>query len=326
MAEDYYQTLGVDRKASPAEIQKAYRKLARKYHPDMNPDDKSAKENFQKVQQAYDVLNDPEKRQKYDQYGSAFEQAGGAGPGWESFRGAGGPGGVDFDLNELFGGAGGPGGAAGFEEILRQFGGGRAGGGSAGGRRRGRAQPARTRGADVEHELPIPFTTSILGGEARLSVRRADGHVESITVKIKPGIADGKKMRLRGQGEESPNGGPPGDLLITIRVGHHPCFRRHGDDLEVSVPVTVGEAALGAKVDVPTPKGAITLKIPPGTSSGKRLRVKGMGAPHAEGAGHGDLYAEIQIVLPDSLDKESQDLVRQFEQRNPQTPRSALRW
>ena len=321
MAEDYYQTLGVDRKASSAEIQKAYRKLARKHHPDMNPDDKSAKEKFQKVQQAYDVLNDPDKRQKYDQYGSAFEQAGGAGPGWEAFRGAGGPGGFEFDLNDLFGGAGGPGGgSAGYEEILRQLGGGR------GGRRRGRAQPARARGADLEHELQIPFTTSITGGEARLSVRRADGHVESITLKIKPGIEDGKKMRLRGQGEESPNGGSPGDLLITIRVGKHAYFRRRGDDLEVSVPVTVGEAALGAKIDLSTPKGVISLKIPAGTSSGRRLRVKGLGAPHSEGSGHGDLYAEIQIVLPDALDKESLDLIRQFDHRNPQSPRADLQW
>ena len=212
------------------------------------------------------------------------------------------------------------GGSAGYEEILRQFAGGR------GGKRRGRAQPPRSRGADLEHELQIPFATSIIGGEVRLSVRRADGHVESITLKIKPGIEDGTKMRLRGQGEESPNGGSPGDLLVTVRVGKHSHFRRRGNDLEVSVPVTVGEAALGAKVDIPTPKGIITLKIPPGTSSGKRLRVKGMGAPHPEGSGQGDLYAEIQIVLPHALDKDSLDLIREFESRNPQTPRTDLRW
>ena len=316
MAEDYYQILGVDRKASRTEIQKAYRKLAHKHHPDVNPDDKSAKEKFQRIQQAYDVLNDPEKRQLYDQYGAGFEQAGRAGPGWGAAPGAGGQG-FEFDLNDLFGGGPGPG-PGGVEDILRQFTG-------RGGKRRGRGQPVRMRGADLEHELQIPFTTSITGGEARLNVRRADGHVESITVKIQAGIEDGRKMRLRGQGEASPNGGPPGDLLITVRVGKHPYFRRRGDDLEVSVPVTVAEAALGAKVDLPTPKGVISLKIPPGTSSGKRLRLKGQGAPLPSG-GHGDLYAEVQIALPNSLDQESQDLIRQFDSRNEQFPRTDLRW
>jgi DnaJ-class molecular chaperone len=316
MADDYYQILGVDRKASAAEIQKAYRKLARKYHPDMNPDDKSAKEKFQKIQQAYDVLNDADKRRLYDQYGSAFESAGAGGPGWESFRGGqAGPSGFEgFDFGQMFGGEGGGGG---FDDILRQF--------TGRGGRRGRKPAGPTRGADLEHDLQIAFHTSITGGEARLNLRRADGRAETIAVKIPAGIEDGKKLRLTGKGDLSPRGGPPGDLLIRIHVGKHPHFTRHGKDLEVRVPVTLAEAALGAKIDLPTPQGVISLKVPPGSSTGRRLRLKGMGVTTSDGAA-GDLYAEIQIVLPPSLDEASLDLVRQLERRNPHQPRADLTW
>jgi len=317
MAEDYYKILGISRNASQADIQKAYRKLARECHPDMNPDDRAAKDKFQQIQQAYDVLNDQEKREKYDRYGSSFESMGGGGPGWQTFQG-GRQGFQDVDFSALFGQGGGAGGFGGFEDILQQF----AGGGTG---RRSRRRPARARGADLLHDLQIPFNTSVTGGEAQLSVRRAGGKVETLTVKIPAGITDGKKIRLRGQGEPSPARGSAGDLLITVRVGGHACFRRRGNDLEVSVPVTLAEAALGAKVDVPTPKGEISLTVPPGTSSGKRLRLKGMGVPN-NGGGVGDLYAEIQIVLPDSLDEESAELVRQFNQRHPLNPRSDLKW
>jgi len=312
MAQDYYQTLGVSKTASQAEIQKAYRKLARKHHPDMNPDDRTAKDKFKKIQEAYDVLNDPQKREMYDRYGSAFESAGGAGPRWGA---RGGPEGFqDIDFSQVFGQGGGGGG--GFEEILRQF---------AGGARTGRRPSPRTRGADLEHELHVPFNTAVTGGQAQLSVRRADGKIETISVKIPAGIEDGRKIRLRGQGEASSSGGSPGDLLITVRVAEHPHFRRHGHDLELAVPVTLAEAALGAKVDIPTPQGEISLRIPPGTSSGKRLRLKGLGVP-TESGGHGDLYAEIQIVIPDSLDEASLELVRQFDQRRPLRPRTNLQW
>jgi len=158
-----------------------------------------------------------------------------------------------------------------------------------------------------------------------LSVRRARGKVETITVTIPTGIKDGEKMRLRGQGEPAPSGGSPGDLMITIRVAAHPHFRRRGNDLELSVPVTLAEAALGAKVDVPTPQGEISLKIPAGSSSGKRLRLKGMGVPAADGS-RGDLYAEIQIVIPESLDEESRELVRRFDKRRVLQPRADLKW
>lgn len=316
MAQDYYQILGVSRTASQAEIQKAYRKLARKFHPDMNPDDKTAKDKFKKVQEAYDVLNDPQKREMYDRYGSAFESfGGGARPRSGSFRG-GSEGFEEIDFGQVFGQGGAGGGFGGIEEILRQF---------AGGSRHGRRPTPRSRGVDIEHELHVPFKTAVMGGRAELAVRRADGRIETISVTIPAGIEDGKKLNLRGQGEPSPSGGPAGDLLITIRVAEHPSFRRRGKDLEVSVPVTLAEAALGAKIDVPTPKGEISLKIPPGTSSGKRLRLKGVGVPDAK-AGPGDLYAEIQIVIPDSLDEESLELVRKFDKRRPLQPRAGLQW
>ena len=323
MAEDFYKILGVKRDASQAEIDKAYRKLARKHHPDMNPDDKSAGEKFKKVQRAYDVLSDSEKRQMYDRFGSDFEAAGGAGPGWEAFRRArGGAEGGDagpfagFDFSQLFGGGGA--GFGGFEDLVRQYTGG-------GGRRgRGRGSQAPTRGADLHHELEIPFQTSITGGQTQLAVRRADGKVETITAKIPAGIDDGQSIRLRGQGEASSTGGPSGDLLITIHVSKHPHFRRRGNDLEVAVPVTLAEAALGAKVDIPTPKGVIALKIPPRTSSGKRLRLKGLGV--ANRSGLGDMYAEVLIVLPESLDDESLDLIQRVERRHPHNPRADLQW
>ena len=270
MDEDYYKVLGVNRSASQAEIQKAYRNLARKYHPDMNPDDKSAKQKFQQVQKAYDVLNDAEKRELYDRYGSSFESLAGAGPGgagWQTHPGGGPQGFEDVDFSELFGrGFGGAGGGGGFEDIFKQF---RQGGAAPRGAPR---QPRR--GADLQHEITVPFATSIQGGEVRLSVRRPSGKVEPIAVKIPAGIEDGKKLRLRGKGDPGPAGGEPGNIFVTIHVAPHPYFIRRGNDLEVQLPVTLAEAALGSKIDVPTPHGTVTLTIPAGTSSGKRLRVR----------------------------------------------------
>ncbi len=313
MEEDYYKTLGVKRDASASDIQRAYRKLARKYHPDMNPGDSNAKERFQRVQEAYDVLSDPEKREMYDRYGSSFHAAGGrpgSGP-FHSQPGGAGAGFEEVDFSQLFGGRG----SEGFADIFRQFTG-------------GRAQGRRTRvprGADLEHELEVPFQTAITGGEAALSLRRPGGKVETISVKIPAGIEDGKKIRLRGQGEAADGGGKPGDILLKIRVAAHPFFRRRGSNLEVSVPVTLAEAALGAKIDVPTPQGTITLTIPPGTSGGKRLRAKGLGVVSDKGPA-GDLYAEIRIVLPKELDDETLEQIRELDRRYPLNPRAELRW
>jgi curved DNA-binding protein len=320
MADDYYKTLGVQRDASQADIEKAYRGLARKYHPDMNPDDKTAKKKFQAVQQAFDVLSDPSKRELYDRYGSSFESAARPGPqgarrpGW-----TGGPSVEDVDLSQFFGERFG-GGAGNFADIFSQFGAGR----GAAGRKRGAA--GRTRAADLEASVEIPLSMAVKGGEAQLSVHRANGRAETISVKIPAGIDEGKKIRLRGQGEPADGGGQPGDLLITVHVTPHAWFQRRGDHLHVRVPVTLLEAASGAKVDVPTPNGVVTLRVPAGTSSGTRLRVKGHGVA-ASGRPPGDLFAEVQIVLPTPLDAESLELIRKLDARHPgANPREHLRW
>jgi DnaJ-class molecular chaperone len=216
-------------------------------------------------------------------------------------------------LGDLFGRGGADESGGGFADLFRQFGGAR------GGRRAQRT----SRGNDLKHALTVPFATSILGGEAALSVQRQDGDVETIRVKIPAGIEDGKKIRLRGQGEPGAGDGPAGDILLTIHVSPHPQFRRIGHRLEVRVPVTLAEAAQGAKVDVPTPQGTITLTVPPNTSSGKKLRIKGHGIKTDP---PGDLFAEIQIVLPDNLSAEDRQALADISNRHPQNPRTELRW
>jgi len=325
MADDYYKTLGVRRDASQAEIQKAYRELARKLHPDLNPDDKTAKGKFQQVQKAFDVLNDQEKRELYDRYGSSFETIGAGGPQGRAHWGGdfgGGPGGFsaeNIDFSQFFGErfAEEPGGGFGdiFSHLRRAAGGG-------GGRT---ASAARRRGANVTHELQIPFATAINGGEVQITVSRKSGKTETISVKIPVGIEDGKKIRIRGQGEPGPRRGTPGDILITIRVGKHPFFTRQGNHLHVKVPVTLAEAAVGAKVDIPTPRGVVSLTVPAGSSSGTRLRVKGHGVTPQKGPA-GDLLAEIQIVLPKSLGEADRQLIRELDRRYSLDPRATLKW
>jgi len=319
MANDYYETLGVGRTATADEIQKAYRSLARKYHPDRNPDDASAKKKFQEVQAAFDVLNDAEKRKLYDQYGSNYEAFAGGGPtggGPGKWTYSTGPQTYPFDLNDLFGeGVEGGAGAGGFADLFKQFGRGAS----------ARRRPQAHRGADLKHELTVPFATAVLGGQAALSIQRHDGKLETIHLKIPVGIDDGKRIRLRGQGEPGTAGGASGDILVTVRVSPHPFFRRTGKRLDVRVPVTLAEAVRGAKIDVPTPQGTIALSIPPGTSSGKRLRIKGHGV-RPPNQTPGDLFAEIQIALPEGLTDEERQQLAEISSRHPQNPRTELRW
>lgn len=328
MAEDYYKTLGVPKNASQADIQKAYRELARKYHPDMNPNDKTAKKKFQQLQTAFDVLNNPEKREMYDRYGSSFETMGAGGPqpgqqqwSWSPGAGAAGPGGFsveDIDLSQFLGERFGqevPGG--GFGDLFGQF------------RRaasKGRKPAGKTsQPSEQVHEIQVPFNTAIAGGEVQVGIQRPSGKTDTLSVKIPAGIEEGKKIRLRGQGEPAKRGGPPGDILLLIHVAPHPYFQRRGNHLLVRVPVTLGEAAAGAKVDVPTPKGTVALSIPPGTSSGTKLRVKGHGVAPKNGAA-GDLLAEVQVVLPKQLSEADRKTIREIDQRYSQEPRKDLRW
>lgn len=319
MAEDHYETLGVPRTASAEDIRKAYRELARKYHPDLHPDDAAAKEKFKKVQTAFDVLNDQSKREMYDRYGSSFEGVGAGGPGggWGGgrgpFPGGGSGGGAEIDLESLFGGGGG------FGDFF---------GGGGGTRSRGRRRAARTAGEDVTARLDIPFTLAIDGGKTDVRFDR-NGKAETISVTIPQGLPDGARMRLRGQGLPGTGGGPAGDLLLEVRVEPHPLFRRSGDTLEVTLPVSIAEAIEGAKVDVPTPWGTIALKVPAGTSGGRKLRAAGMGVRHANGA-KGDLIAEVQIVLPDVADAAAREALLAAAKAAAGSaaagPRSALRW
>jgi curved DNA-binding protein len=329
MADDYYQILGVEKNASQADIQKAYRTLARKYHPDLHPDDKTAKEKFQKVQAAFDVLNEASKRELYDRYGSAFESAaaagagGGAGPRGGQWHTQGTPGGFEeIDFGQLFGERYGESGGGG-SPFAGLFGGFQRAAQAGGKGRRGRA--ADQPGTDVQSEIEIPFPTAIQGGKVEVGVQRAPGKVDRIEVKIPAGILDGGKIRLRGQGGPGAGKAAAGDLLLTVHVAVHPYFQRRGNDLIVRVPITLAEAVTGAKVDVPTPSGAISLRIPPRTSSGSKLRIRGHGLKLKDG-GAGDLYAEVQIVLPAVIDEATAEAIRKLDAEHPTNPRSELRW
>ncbi len=304
MPRDYYETLGVSKGASEDEIKKAYRKLARQYHPDRNPGDKQAEARFKEVQEAYDVLSDKSKQTQYDRFGFAGANAHGGpgGPGGFNWGGGGGPGNFEFQgdpeaaaemFRDLFGGAGS------FEDLL--------GSRQRGGRRRtARPEPA---GA-VEAEATIPFQAAAVGGTVALHVGD-----RQLDVKIPAGVEDGQKLRLRGQG---PHGE---DLLLKLHVAPHPYFRREGNNVVVEVPLSLAEAVLGAKVDVPTLAGErLSVKVPPGTSSGARLRLRG------KGIAGGDQYIEIKIVVPAPKDERSRELIEEFAKLNPQSPRAGLDW
>ncbi|AMV38639.1 DnaJ C-terminal domain-containing protein [Planctomyces sp. SH-PL62] len=317
---DYYDVLGVARDATPDAVKKAYRKLARQYHPDVNPGDKSAEKNFKEVQQAYDVLSDQEKRSMYDRYGAAgFEGMGAAGPRtsaseWTARFGE--PGQETVDFSEFFGqfgqggGRGAEGGAGLFDDLLGRMRGGKA------------ARPRA--GRDVEAHLSIPFLTAVRGGQTSIELQRGDGRRESLVVKIPPGVDEGSKLRLKGQGEPGPKGSPAGDLTITLAIEPHPYYKREGRDLLVEVPLTVAEAVLGAKVEVPSLDGMKALPIPGGASSGQKLRLKGQGVPGSAGKPDGDLFVVVKIVAPKNVDDESRRLIQEFADRNKQNPRAGL--
>lgn len=318
---DYYEILGVPRDATADQIKKAYRNLARKHHPDVNPGDKTAEAKFKEGQSAYDVLSDPEKRARYDQFGhAAFEGMGAAGPRsgaseWSARQA--GPGGFEnVDFSQFFGGGveEGEHGAGMFDELLGRFGAGRSG---------RRAGPRR--GADLDASLSIPFATAVLGGPTSVDLAREDGTRETLDVKIPPGTESGRKLRLRGRGGPGEKGAPAGDLTITVDVQPHPLFRRDGNNLSVDVPISIDEAILGARVDVPILSGTtVSLPVPPGSSSGQRLRVRGKGVPAHGDRPDGDLFVVLKIVVPKTVDEESRQLIRDFAQRNPIRPREGL--
>jgi len=303
---DYYKILGIDRNASQEDIKKAFRKLARKYHPDMNKGDKNSEEMFKEINEANEVLSDPEKRQKYDQFGvhwQQYERAGGRPEdfNWDSWRS---PFGgrtqtrqvSQEELEQLFGNLGGMGGFSDFFETL--FGGsGRAGGMGFGG------QPVRPsmRGRDTEHSIDITLEEAHRGTQRVLEWEGG----RKIEVKIPPGVKTGSKVRLRGQGGRGDLGGLSGDLFLKINVLSHPLFKREGDNLRTSVPVGLYDALLGGEVDVAAIDRRVKLKIPPETENGKIFRLNGLGMPNLRNPNKlGDLLVRIDVKLPKNLTRE----------------------
>jgi DnaJ-class molecular chaperone len=339
---DYYEILGIGRSATPDEIKKAHRKLVRKYHPDVNKNNKEAEEKFKEVQEAYDVLSEPGKRRNYDQFGHAGVGAGGA-PGagggntqdvWEAFRraqqqqgGAGFPGGDPRRGGYSW--RSGPGvsvedfeGAGDFGDIFEQLFGARGAAGAGGRTARARPAPTAPRGADVEHPVTLTFAQAARGTTLPLQINR-DGKLETIDIKIPAGVKDGSRVRIRGKGQQSP-GGEAGDLFIVTRVHEHPYFRREGLDILLDVPISLYEALLGTKIDVPTLEGPITLTLPPGTSSGSKLRIKGRGIHR--GTEQGDQFVIPRVVVPKNLDDEDKAALEKLRAKHPLNPRADLHW
>jgi len=310
---DYYETLGVSRSASKDEIQKAYRKLARKFHPDVSKVE-DAETKFKEINEAYEVLKDPDKRKKYDQYGSAWKQARQSGsppPGWE---------GVQFDFGG-FGGQGGGFGSSGFSDFFEMLFGGAAGGAGAGfGGRHARQRPVH-KGADQEASITLTLEEAARGGKREITLTDAGGQTKTLAVKIPPGVKPGGRIRLSGQGGAGGGGGPAGDLYLRVELVPHPALRLEGADLHTTVPITPWEAALGGQASVPTLNGAETIKIPAGTSSGRRVRLRGKGFPRSK-EGAGDLYAEFRIVVPEESSPEERALYEQLKETSDFAPRS----
>jgi len=320
---DPYQVLGVAKAATQAEVKKAFRKLAKQHHPDQNPTDPKAKEKFAEINAAYEIVGDDKKRAQFDRGEidaegkprhpgfEGFEGfAQGAGPG--GFRRGPGGGGQHFEFN--FGGGG-----AGFEaaDIFADlFGGARGGRPGAGAGRQ-----AREPGADIALEAAIPLETALHGGKARVLMPSG----RTLEVDVPAGMEEGKQIRLRGQGQPSPSGGPAGDALVTVRFEKHGLFKIEGRDLRLDLPITLYEAVLGAKVETPTLSGKVELTLPAHSNSGRTLRLRGKGLPAAGGQPAGDLLVTLRIVLPDGADSELEELARRMRSDKPYDPRSELK-
>jgi len=305
---DYYETLGVSKTANEDEIRSAFRKLARKYHPDVAKDKKTAEEKFKQINEAYEVLSDPEKRRKYDQLGENWNQPGGfqpppqwgAGqPGGGFHRGSGENGGVEFE----FGGTG-------FSDFFEAFFGGGRGRSAFGGF--GQRETMAERGSDVEADIMVTLEEALHGSTRQVSLRRAGSDkTETYQVRIPRGVREGQRIRLAGQGEASERGGKSGDLFLRVRLARHPDFSVEGSDLVHEVKIAPWQAVLGDQLIVPTLEGDARLKLPSGTQGGQRFRLRERGLPGVSGQ-RGDLYVVVQIALPKKLTEREQEIWEQL--------------
>jgi molecular chaperone DnaJ len=374
--QDYYEVLGVSRKASAKDIRTAFRKLARKYHPDLNPGDKSSEEKFKQLQEAYDVLSDSKKRRTYDQYGFYSDNIPPGGPS-EPGAGGGQPD-VNFDFGgfDFGGGAGAAGGGGSFRDLFSQF---------FRGGRGAEMEPEQEPGNDLEYQIEIDFWDAVRGAVKKLSITRLDScemchgtgavgspqtcttcggtgtiqqaagkmrfnvpcprcggtgklrtacktcggegrvrRTETIDVRIPPGVANSGRVRVPGKGNAGTMGAPAGDLYLRVEVKPHPFFERRGNDLYTKVPVTVPEATLGSKIEVPTIDGRSIVRIPPGTNCGKTLRLREKGVTGARNGARGDQYVEIQVVVPQPTDERVRNLMKELENVAPADPRKDL--
>jgi DnaJ-class molecular chaperone len=347
MAKDFYKILGVERKADEKEIKRAYRKLARQYHPDINPNDKSAEAKFKEINEAYQVLSDKEKRELFDQFGADFDKVqsgatGGAAAGYNAARGQ-----SPIDFEELFGRANrrgsstrgssyriddvsaGQGGDL-FETLFGGRGGRGTGGFDGGNVGRGRSRGTRPEaGQDVEQPVEISLSESIHGTQRSLNLSIRDSATgaeerRTPTVKIPAGVQEGARVRVAKQGASGTNGGPNGDLFLKIHISSHPFWKREGDNLHCEVPVTFAEAALGAQIQVPTIGGSIGLKIPAGTQSGQTFRLSGRGVPHLKGEGAGDLFVKVKVDVPKNLSVREHEIIEELTQLREQNVRREL--
>jgi curved DNA-binding protein len=301
--QDYYQVLGVSRGASDKDIRQAYRRLARKHHPDLNPGDKAAEARFKEIGEAYEVLSDPEKRKKYDRYGPNWQHAeaaeAAARQGGFNFRRGAGPGGVRFETSgnvdeALFG------------DLFGDLFGGMGRGGS-------RGRTATQRGEDYEQPVEVTLEEAFAGTQRTIQLQGPDGRVRRLEVKIPAGVADGSRIRMAGEGGPGLGGAPNGDLYLVVSLRPHPAFERKGDDLHVEAPVPLHVLVLGGEAQVPTPKGTrLALRIPPETQNGRVFRLAGQGMPHLQGGGRGDLYAKVSAVLPTQLSERERELFREL--------------
>jgi molecular chaperone DnaJ len=350
MKKDYHAILGVKPSATDKEIRSAYKRLARKFHPDVNPNNKKAEEKFKEISEAYEILSDPDKRRKWEMGEADFDSFFRGGARQQGRGSAGRPGSAGFEFGDM----------GDLDGIFSELFGGMGGAGQTGARGGGARMRRPSVGADLQYQAMVSFEEAVHGTTLKIhlartttcpdcrgqgAIRKSGGAgrvareicsacggtglqqtTENIQARIPPGVEDGGKVKVAGKGEAGEGGGPAGDLYVVLGVQPHAYFRREGGDIVLDLPLTISEAALGTRIEVPTIEGRVTMTIPPGTSSGQKLRLKGRGVPSRSGSASGDQIVIPQIVTPKGLDPRSKQLLEELDQLNPVRPRERLGW